>query len=113
MTDRIASHILINGLIRRVQSEGGFAIVLHKGDRISGGIVVQIVQNGTTTQLLEQVRDLDGGFTLMPVATKYSGDDTNMSQYIDKRCKSDPDLWVLELDVADGARLAAETLTQC
>ena len=33
---RLASHILVSGLIRQAEAHGGFAAVLRKGDRTAG-----------------------------------------------------------------------------
>lgn len=113
MAEKIASHMLINGLIRCVEADGGFAAVLRKGDNISGTILIQTVQNGTDPKLFERIRDISGKFVLGQIATKYSGSSEELRLYIDRRCQSDPDLWVLELDVANAERLAADFLTGC
>jgi hypothetical protein len=33
-----------------------------------------------------------------------------IDQYIERRRRADPDIWIVELDVAEGQRLAAELL---
>jgi hypothetical protein len=113
MADRLTSHILIQALIRKTEAEGGFAMVLHKGDRISGAILVQIAGRGEEPRLFERISDFSGGYALMPVATQYSGHPEMLAQYIERRCKSDPDLWLIELDVVNAERFAAALLTQC
>tara|TARA_R110000782_G_scaffold268689_1_gene365523 strand:- start:58137 stop:58478 length:342 start_codon:yes stop_codon:yes gene_type:complete len=112
MTDRLNSHILVQALIRKTQSEGGFATVLRSGDRISGAILVQTVERGQEPRVYERISDFSGGYALMPIATQYSGDPEGLAQYIERRCKSDPDLWLVELDVANAERLAAALLTE-
>jgi hypothetical protein len=39
-----------------------------------------------------------------------STQDNEIKDYIDKRMRADPDLWLIELDIAEGERFAAETL---
>ncbi|HWV11973.1 MAG TPA: DUF1491 family protein, partial [Sphingobium sp.] len=34
----------------------------------------------------------------------------SLNQYLARRRRSDPDLWVIELDIADAERFAAETI---
>ena len=113
MTARLGSKLLIQALIRRTEAEGGFATVLHKGDAISGIIMVQIAHRGGEPSVYERVPDFSGGYQLLPVAAKYSGNAEELAQYIDRRCKTDPDLWLIELDVANAEQLAASILTDC
>jgi len=110
MTARLTSHMLVGALVRRVQGEGGFAMVLHKGEAISGAIVVQIVERGRNIGLFERVTGMSGEMTLVPTGPKNINDNSELTQYIERRTATDPDIWFLELDVADGERLAAETL---
>jgi hypothetical protein len=113
MTARITSQILVQALIRRTQAEGGFAAVLHKGDAIAGTILVQTIGADRQAQLLERVSDFAGGYDLLPIATQSGGDPAALTQYIDRRIRSDPDIWIVELDVPNAERLAADILTGC
>jgi hypothetical protein len=107
---RLDSQTLVSALIRRVAGVGGFATVLHKGDPVGGIILVQLLDRGRFGTLLERMTDLSGRQTLVACGPKSDSQDTEISDYIVKRKRSDPDLWLVELDVADGERFAAETL---
>jgi len=110
VSDRLNCLILIQALIRRVEAAGGFAMVLRKGDPTSGAILLQLLdRTGEPPHVLERIPDFSGGYRLESIAAKYSGDAEALAQYLDRRTRSDPDLWLIELDVADGERLAAET----
>ena len=111
MMSRLQSRILVQALIRRVQQEAGFATVIYRGDDVAGTIMVQLAQdeNGETP-LFERIPDIDGGYRLEPVSTQYWGDFVKIIQYIDRRRDSDPDLWLVELDVANAQQLAVEIL---
>lgn len=110
MDERLASHMLVGALIRRAQAAGGFVMVLRKGDPTSGSILVQCTEKGRETGLFERIPDYAGGYKLVPCGPKSSGDSEEKAQYLERRRRSDPDLWLIELDIADAERFAAETI---
>lgn len=111
MSERLRSGLLVQALIRRTEAEGGFAAVLHIGDGISGAILVQCPDEGRRPRLFERIPDFSTGYRLGAIATSSWGNETEIAQYIDRRRRSDPDLWVVELDVPNGEQLAAAILT--
>ncbi|MBB6124093.1 DUF1491 family protein [Sphingobium subterraneum] len=110
MTDRLASHMLVSQLIRRVQAAGGFATVLRKGDPISGMILIQALEKGEETGLFERIGGLDNKAELVPAGKAHWGNKDEMAQYIARRVRSDPDIWIVELDIPEAERFAGETL---
>lgn len=108
--DRLTSALLIGVLVRRAAAAGGFATVLVKGDEMSGVILVQAVEKGRESGLFERVSDWDGGYRLTRCGPDPADGGEALSQYIERRRKSDPDLWIIELDIADAERFAAETI---
>lgn len=110
MSGRLNSRILIGALLRQAQAHGGTGTVLHKGEPLSGTIVVQVIQRGQTIGLFERITSLDGTLALSPCGPKDLSQDTEISQYIARRTQVDRDIWFVELDVADGERLAADIL---
>ncbi|AUW56923.1 DUF1491 domain-containing protein [Sphingobium sp. SCG-1] len=102
--------MLVSALIRRVQDSGGFASVLHKGDAISGTILVQCLDKGKETGLFERISDYAGGYRLVACGPDKDGGPHLVADYIARRRRSDPDLWLIELDIVDAERLAVETL---
>lgn len=107
---RLDSQTLVSALIRRVEAAGGFATILSKGDPLGGIILVQLLDRGRFGTLLERMTDLQGRQTMVRCGPKDGSQATELSDYISKRKRADPDLWLVELDVADGERFAAETL---
>ena len=107
---RLASHMLVAALCRRVTSEGGFATIIHRGDAHAGAILIECTNRGSRQILLERATDSEGG-----EYWRDAGGNTDMTSeayasWLEKRRRSDPDLWVVECDIADAARLAAEIL---
>lgn len=108
MTPRLTSRMTIDALFRRVRAEGGFATVLHKGDEGAGTILLLCRERGEAKSLLERTADLDGEHRWMPCGPQDVEDEAIRDSYIQRRRASDPDLWLIELDVADAERFAAE-----
>jgi hypothetical protein len=102
--------MLAGALIKRVGQAGGFAMVLHKGDATSGTIIVQCLERGMKTGLFERVPDYRGGYHMVSCGPANDSDPEAATQYIARRLRSDPDLWLIELDIADAERFAAETI---
>lgn len=110
MSERLTTQMLIGALIRQAQAGGGFATILRKGDSIGGSILVQAMLRGNETGLYERIFGLDGKYRMEPCGSQYWGDRDALAQYIERRQRSDPDLWLIELDIADAERLAAVVL---
>ena len=105
MSDRLPSGVLVSALLRRVNDAGGFGAVLAKGDAQGGAILVVAIDRGALPRLLERGIGADGRTALI---------DSTPPEDLDgswrRRRSSDPDLWVIEVDVAAAERFAAETI---
>lgn len=109
-TARLTSAMLVGALRRRVAAAGGFATVLAKGDEISGVILVQTLEKGQETGLFERVPNFAGGYALMRCGPSPAEGSESLSHYVTRRRRADPDLWLIELDVPEAERFAAETI---
>lgn len=107
---RLTTQMLVGALRRRVEAAGGFASVLHKGDPISGVILIQTMDRGVRGGVFERVSNLNGGGALLRCGPALSDDPEALDQYLARRRRADPDLWVVELDIPDAERFAAETI---
>lgn len=105
MSGRLPSGLLVSALMRRIADAGGFATVLAKGDPDGGGVLVVATDRGGTERLLERGLGPDGRTALIDSTPK---DDP--ADYWRRRRQRDPDLWVIELDIPQAERFAAETL---
>ncbi|HEV2569910.1 DUF1491 family protein [Sphingomonas sp.] len=109
MTPRLTSRMTIDALFRRVQAAGGFAAVLARGDESAGAILLVCRERGVFKSLLERTVDLDGGYRWTPCGPQDLESDSERDGYIQRRRVLDPDLWLIELDVPDAERFAAES----
>ncbi|MCA0208747.1 MAG: DUF1491 family protein [Proteobacteria bacterium] len=105
---RLKSRFLVDLLLRRTEAAGGFATVLAKGDDTSGIILVQCSERGEPGPLLERRFSVDGHYIWEAVGPTDAKDGESRANYQDRRRKADPDLWLVELDIADAPRLVAE-----
>jgi hypothetical protein len=107
---RLASGMRVSSLIRRIEAQGGNAAVLSRGDKIAGAIVVAIAERGVTTGLIEFGHTLDGNGHWRKTGPQLIEKETDITEYLTRRRRIDPDLWIVELDIADGERFAAEMI---
>lgn len=107
---RLTSAMLVGALLRRVTAAGGFGTILLKGDPTSGVILVQTLERGRETGLLERVSNFRGSHALMRCGPTPEEGPQAFASYMERRRRSDPDLWLVELDIADAERFAAETI---
>jgi hypothetical protein len=105
MAARLAAGLLVSALIRRVEAAGGSAMVLARGDATAGALLIQLAERGVAGPLLERTLDSRGHYTWTPAGPEGPG---ARADYIVRRRRRDPDLWVVELDAADAAGILAE-----
>jgi hypothetical protein len=104
---RLTSQVLVSALLRRAGQQGGFGAVLARGDATAGAVMVLLAERGVRIALLERLLQPDGTYAWQE-AGRTSPDDAAFQALIDRRRKYDPDLWLVELDVASAERFAAE-----
>ena len=111
MNPRLASHLLVSGIMRRVQGEGGNAAVLVKGDPTAGAILLICCERGVPECVLERLLASDGNYRWTRTGP-LPNESAAVNQYAEKRRRADPDLWVVELDVPGVQRFAAEMTSE-
>jgi len=104
MDARVPAHLEVSGLIRAVEAAGGFATVLHKGQREAGTILVVLVENGANARVFERMPQLDGTRAWHCSKVQDTEKPYEISEYLARRSSQDADVWVLELDIANGER---------
>jgi hypothetical protein len=104
MDQRLPAHVEIAGLIRAVGQNGGFATVIAKGERDAGTILVICGENGTQARLYERMPQLDGSRKWTLSKEQDTENPSEFSDYCMRRKRQDDDLWIIELDIANGER---------
>lgn len=95
---RPASGLLVSSLLRRVASEGGSGAVLSRGDATAGAILLVLADRGIIRRLVERGFASDGGYGWLPTGPAAFDDPAALTDYLARRRRNDPDLWVVELD---------------
>lgn len=109
MPPRLASSVLVAALIRAAEGEGGFGAVLAKGDPTAGAVAVILAERGVKRRFLERTLAPDGNYGWADPG-EGERDDSAFAELIERRRRFDPDLWVVELDIASAERFADEMI---
>lgn len=112
MNDRLPTHLLASALVRRVNQAGGSAMVLAKGHAEAGAILVLTLDRGADPRFFERGMGQSGTAQLIPSGPESFTDSQAVTDYWQRRRRNDPDLWVIEVDVAQAERFVAETIVQ-
>ena len=107
---RVTSAVMVSALVRRVNQEGGSAMILAKGDATAGSILLLLLEKGGNPRFVERGIGPDGEAALLPSGPAVLEDDNATTDYWQRRRNRDSDLWVVELDIAQAERFAAETM---
>ena len=101
---RLPAHIEVGALLRRVQQEGGFATVLAKGEPDAGTILVILAEKGAEMRAFERVPNPSGERRWTLARAADPADPLEFGEWLERRRKQDPDLWIIELDIPQGER---------
>ena len=101
---RLPAHIEASGLIRAVDAAGGFGMVIAKGERDSGTLLVICCENGRDPRLFERMPQRDGTRIWALARAQTPENPHEFSDYCARRKQQDPDLWIIELDIANAER---------
>ncbi|MES2290150.1 MAG: DUF1491 family protein [Pseudomonadota bacterium] len=109
MSPRLTSAVLVSALIRRVANEGGAAVVVAKGDATAGAILLICLEKGQLTSFRERVLRIEGNYGWEAVGPSADSPANETDAWLARRRQRDPDLWIVELDIPNAERFAAET----
>jgi len=110
MTARLAAGIEAHAIMRRIQSEGGFATILAKGDEQRGSILLVIAEKGSHYAVLERQLQTDGAYRWSRTGPGSDTKTPEIRDFLEKKRRVDPDLWLIELDIPSGERFVDEMI---
>jgi hypothetical protein len=102
---RLPARLEVAALIRLAQSGGGFAVVLKSGEEQAGTIVLVLTERGENPRVYERMPQVDGSRAWHCIKRQDIEDKHNITEYLERRGSQDQDLWIVELDIANGERL--------
>jgi hypothetical protein len=106
---RLPAQLEVSGLVRRIETEGGFATIVHKGDPEGGSLLLVVTSRGRHFAFLERILGASSNYEWHIAGPAESPGSIDLRAFLAKRTRFDPDLWVLELDIAEPERFIAET----
>ena len=104
MNDRLPAHLEAAAFRRLAEAEGGTAMVLAKGDADRGSILLMLLERGRYFAFFERQLGLTGNSIWHAVGPSTGAESAEISDFCAKRRRSDPDLWLIELDVPQAER---------
>ena len=107
MDGRLPAHLEVAAILRLAESQGGFGMVIEKGERDSGTILLVTICRGGPARLYERMPQLDGTRRFILVREQDAENPQDFSEYLARRKRQDRDIWILEADVADMERFVA------
>jgi hypothetical protein len=108
MSARLTTALLVSAIVRHTNNVGGNATVLAKGDESAGSILILACEKGRATGVFERILGPDGAYQWGRVGPQNVEDEAAVQQYLEQRRARDPDLWLIELDIAEAARFTAQ-----
>lgn len=99
----------VSALIRRAEIGGAFALVARKGDADAGAVLLRVRVSAEEARLWGPARNARGQRIYLDLSTGPLGcDPQKIDDYVARRCGQDPDLWVVEIDDANGRHFLTE-----
>jgi hypothetical protein len=87
-------------------------MVLHKGDRDAGTLLLVMLERGggptALPRLWERMPQLDGTRKWTEIRLQGIDSEIEINKYLTRRQRQDPDVWIVELTVADPTRFVSE-----
>jgi len=109
---RLPPRLEVPAVLRRAESQGGFATVLSRGDPESGAMLLVVTSRGRHVGCLERILGMEGAYEWRTAGPAKTAESAEVASFLAKRRQFDPDLWLIELDIAEPERFIAETTSE-
>src|SRR3546814_2868034 len=88
---RLPAELWIKAHMRRCIAEGIPAVVVHRGEKNSGMLILKINQLAAGVRVISQTRDMEGAIAWMPALGGGLVAEAEADAYIERALKRDPD----------------------
>lgn len=102
MEPRLTAEFWVKAQIRQCFANDIPAFVARRGDSHAGTILIKLNRFSVGVTVLAPIASMDGRRAWMRATGDESVSDAEAEAIIAKRLKSDPDIWVLEIEDQDG-----------
>lgn len=103
----LSTDVWVAALIRRAEQGGAFAAVARKGDARAGAVIVK-AYNTHTREARIYTEAFRGDGERVWMQPYESPVESEVDAYIAKSRRIDPDLWVIEIEDAEGRHFIVE-----
>ncbi|AKM08312.1 DUF1491 family protein [Pelagerythrobacter marensis] len=107
---RLPAHLEAGAILRLAEAQGGFGMVIAKGERDAGTILLVTIFRDEPPRLYERLPQRDGTRRFQLIREQDAENKEEFSVYLERRKRQDPDIWIVEVDVADSERFVASLL---
>jgi hypothetical protein len=105
---RLPAGLEVSAILRLAESQGGYPMVLAKGEPDGGTILLVTTCRGEASTLYERMPALDGSRSFVATKREDPENRQDFSEYLARRRRQDPDIWLIEVDIADPERFVAQ-----
>jgi len=106
MQPRLRSDIRVQAILRRATASGAFAAIARRGHEAAGAVFVKATTAQRTVRVFGPApgpgTDESGQPRWMAVTGTQPVPEADADEYLDRNARSDPDLWVIEIEAGDG-----------
>lgn len=102
---RLVASVWVAALLRRAAAQGVFATILRRGDPVAGAVALVLRGRAGPWRIFVRVTGAGGAGW---AAVRDAIDDAEVTGWIERQARYDPDLWVVELLGEDAPRLVVE-----
>lgn len=105
MMAALKTSIWASALIRRAEVGGAYAMLLQKGDADAGAALIKVCTLDGQATLYRPIRNMSGERVWLP---KGPLAEFEIDEVVASRKKTDPDLWVIEIEDKQGRHFLTE-----
>ncbi|MGO3517193.1 MAG: DUF1491 family protein [Acetobacter cibinongensis] len=98
---RLKSDFMARAILRQAAQNGQSAMLLRKGDADAGSILVVLLERNGSAVVLSQTRTPEGEAAWLRSSGENPLSPAEISLYLERQTRFDPDLWVLELEAPE------------
>lgn len=99
---RLPTELWVSAGLRQCSIEAVPAVVVHKGERQSGTVMLKLDRLDRGVVILMQQRDLDGKLAWIAANNGDAFTTADAHAYVERALARDPDLWVIEIEHREG-----------
>lgn len=100
---RLKTEIWFQAQLRVCDLNGISMMVLKRGDREAGAVLLKLLRPGVPPVVYAQTRRMDGERAWMKAKLPEPAGEAEADAYLARERKRDPDVWIIEIEDRDGA----------